>query len=235
MNTMRYSKDLGNQTIDFVLIKSSRARQIYFKISYEKGLEITVPKSFHLQNLSKLLQEKKDWILDNLKHIAEQRKKHVPFQDGSLISIFGQKKVIRFLKSLALRPKIEEQADTILIYSNGSTTYNKKILQEYLKKKAKSYIPLRTAEISKKMGTSYQKITIKTLKSRWGSCSRAKNLNFNWRLLLKPPEVIDYVIIHELAHTVHLDHSKKFYALVQKFCPEYKKLREALTDEPMMI
>lgn len=235
MSSERYSHELDNQRIDFTLTKSSRARQIYFKISYEKGLEITVPKSFSSHNLSKLLQEKKEWISKNLKQIAEQRTKHVPFQDGGFISLFGQRKKIRFLKSSTLRPKIEEQEREILIYSNGTTAYNKKIFQEYLKKKAKSYIPLRTAELSKKMGTSYKKITIKTLKARWGSCSRAKNLNFNWRLLLKPPEVVDYVIIHELAHTVHLNHSHKFYALVQKYCPNYKKLREALTYEPMVV
>ena len=73
------------------------------------------------------------------------------------------------------------------------------------------------------MQTSYNKITLRRQKTRWGSCSSKKNLNFNWQLVYFEPKIIDYVIIHELAHLTHMNHSKNFWQLVEKYDPEYKK------------
>jgi predicted metal-dependent hydrolase len=76
--------------------------------------------------------------------------------------------------------------------------------------------------------TNYNRITIKDLKSRWGSCSQLRNLNFNFRLVLAPPAIVDYVIVHELCHLKELNHSKLFWLEVERFCPEYKQHRQWL-------
>lgn len=91
-----------------------------------------------------------------------------------------------------------------------------------------AYFEKRVAELADLMSVRYGKITVRGQKSRWGSCSRNNNLNFNWRLIFMPIAVIEYVIIHELAHTVHHNHSQRFYALVERFCPDYKNLRKIL-------
>lgn len=96
------------------------------------------------------------------------------------------------------------------------------------RQQAKKMIPLRTAQIAQTMNLTYNKITIRSQKTRWGSCSHHNNLNFNWRLILMPTEILDYVIIHELAHTVQHNHSKKFYEIVSRYCPHYKLLRKKL-------
>ena len=71
------------------------------------------------------------------------------------------------------------------------------------------------------MDIAYQRISLRQQSSRWGSCSSRGNLNFNWRLVHYPPAIIDYVIIHELAHRLEMNHSKKFWAIVKKFDSEY--------------
>lgn len=80
------------------------------------------------------------------------------------------------------------------------------------------------------MGVRYNAVRIKSQRSLWASCSAKRNLNFNWRLFLAPPEVLDYVVIHELAHLVVMRHSKRFWSLVAKWCPEHKSRRRWLRE-----
>ena len=82
-------------------------------------------------------------------------------------------------------------------------------------------IPERVSRFAKEIGVKYGRITIRKQKTRWGSCSSKGNLSFNCLLMLAPPDVLDSVIVHELCHLKYMDHSDKFYAEVQKFCPDY--------------
>ena len=88
--------------------------------------------------------------------------------------------------------------------------------------KAGETITARVSYYAARMGVSYGKITIREQKTRWGSCSSAGSLNFNWKLILMPKEVLDYVVVHELAHRREMNHSKAFYAVVEAVMPDYK-------------
>ena len=103
-------------------------------------------------------------------------------------------------------------------------------LQE-LAEKAMEYISGRVAYFSKQGGVSYGRITIRNQKTRWGSCSGKGNLNFNCLLMLTPPEVIDYVVVHELCHRKEMNHSKAFWHEVAKILPDYKKHMQWLKKE----
>ena len=94
--------------------------------------------------------------------------------------------------------------------------------RQHLQNKACVVIPRRVAYYAEKLGVSYGKITLRQQKTRWGSCSSEKNLNFNWKLILAPPEVLDYVVIHELCHLKEMNHSKAFWDEVGKVMPEYE-------------
>ena len=111
---------------------------------------------------------------------------------------------------------------------------NEKELSE-LRKKAKGYIPGRVSYYAQIMGINYNKIYIRAQNTRWGSCSANGNLNFNCLLMLTPPEVIDSVIVHELAHRIHMNHSKAFYEEIYKYYPEYKKWNRWLKEQGKAI
>lgn len=96
--------------------------------------------------------------------------------------------------------------------------------------RAVEYFPRRTAELARQMGVTYGRITIRNQRTKWGSCSSKGNLNFNCTLMLAPREVADYVIIHELSHRKHMDHSPAFWAMVEAHCPNHKALRQWLHD-----
>ena len=92
-----------------------------------------------------------------------------------------------------------------------------------IRKRAKEIIPERVAHYSKLSGISYGRISIRLQKSRWGSCSARGNLNFNCLLVLMPPEILDSVVVHELCHRRHMNHSKAFYAEVLRLFPDYRR------------
>lgn len=100
-----------------------------------------------------------------------------------------------------------------------------------LAKEAAEYIPGRVRFYAEKIGVGYGKITIRNQKSRWGSCSSRGNLNFNCLLMLTPPEVIDYVVVHELCHRLEMNHSGAFWARVGRILPDYKKCERWLKTE----
>ena len=95
---------------------------------------------------------------------------------------------------------------------------------------ARKIIPEKVAKYAPIVGVTYGRITIRSQRSRWGSCSGKGNLNFNCLLMLFPDEVIDYVVIHELCHSKHMNHSAEFYSEVERVCPEYRKCRNWLKE-----
>ena len=92
-------------------------------------------------------------------------------------------------------------------------------------------IPERVEYFAKVIGVTYGKITVRNQKTRWGSCSSKGNLNFNCLLMLAPPEVLDYVVVHELCHRKQMNHSKAFWSEVEKVFPDYKEARKWLKED----
>lgn len=96
------------------------------------------------------------------------------------------------------------------------------------KERARAWVHARLLHYNRHYAHRYKRVFIKNSKSRWGSCSSRGNLNFNYKLLFLPPQVADYIIVHELCHLRHFNHGPQFWALVAQVCPNYKELRAAL-------
>ena len=102
--------------------------------------------------------------------------------------------------------------------------------RQHLQNKACVVIPRRVAYYAEKLGVSYGKITLRQQKTRWGSCAANGNRNFNWLLILAPPEVLDYVVVHELCHRREMNHSQAFWKEVEKILPDYRERQKWLKD-----
>lgn len=103
------------------------------------------------------------------------------------------------------------------------------------RRKASETLGKRAAYFAKVMGVRYHRITIREQKTRWGSCSSSRNLNFNWKLVLAPPEVLDYVVVHELCHLKEMNHSGAFWNEVEKVLPDYKVRQAWLKENGWML
>lgn len=110
------------------------------------------------------------------------------------------------------------------------TQPQRKALEARYRQAAKDYFPARVAYYEQIIGVDHTSITIRDQKTRWGSCSGRGGLNFNWRLMLAPPRVLDYVVVHELCHRIEMNHSAAFWHAVEMVLPDYKELRKWLRD-----
>lgn len=108
--------------------------------------------------------------------------------------------------------------------------YVKQVLIKWFRLQAANIYKARVDYYAEKLKVNYNRITIKEQKTRWGSCSSKGNLNFNWRVIMAPIEIVDYLVVHELCHLVHMNHSKEFWTLVQSSLPDYEKRQQWLKE-----
>lgn len=124
----------------------------------------------------------------------------------------------------------KDKEDLSLVRQNEKSDPRLSYLEKKYRHAAKQYIYERVEYYLPLIGGHYSSIRIGDQKTRWGSCSSNKTLSFSWRLMLAPPRVLDYVVIHEICHLTHMNHSKEFWALVASIDPDYKEHRKWLKD-----
>jgi hypothetical protein len=216
---------------EYTIKKNKRSKHI--KIKIERGNQVVVSAPHLVPNffIEQFVKKQQNWVVTHLNKNPQSPKFNTP----ESIFIFGKKysKKLEFSlkkkigvyvsgKHLIFNPTEPPKLDTAENKKKWQKKFDTKV-DQFLINTAKHYIIQRTEILSKKMNASYNKLTLKKQKTRWGSCSSQKNLNFNWQLVYFEPKIIDYVIIHELAHLTHMDHSKNFWSLVEKYDPEYRK------------
>ena len=205
---------------------SARSRSLRLKISALGKLTVSTPPRVSSHQIQHFLDQHAPWIQQHLALIQSRRAE----VNHNLISIFG-KFYQASLEQTTTQPigvqiiegKLQINAATPIL--NLKAPVAQKMLIRFLKRIATHYLSERTTALATLMATNFQKITLREQTSRWGSCSSSGNLNFNWRLVHFPTNIIDYVIIHELAHRHHLNHSAAFWQVVARFDPEYSKHR----------
>ena len=131
------------------------------------------------------------------------------------------------------RAKVASALGRLILHVPYAADYEDRrwVLEQWYRRQAQIVIGEKAREFAALLGVSYAAVRIKDQRSRWGSCSGKGNLNFNWRILMAPEAVCDYVVIHELCHLVHMDHSERFWKLVESVCPDYRRCRAWLKEQ----
>ncbi len=204
--------------IEYKLIRSNR-KTISIIIRKDAEVEVRAPLKMKLSEIEDFVLSKQNWINKNTVKLRNLPA-CAPLSYGSLLPIFGfEKEIVPADSSFA-----SIDGDKILIPQSQDI---KSCVLSLLKKSASDYIPRRTAEIAEEMNLKYSSVLINRATTHWGSCT-ADRLHFSCYLMLADKETVDYVIAHELAHTVHHNHSNKFWNEVQKYCPDYNLHRQKL-------
>lgn len=152
------------------------------------------------------------------------------------VSILGKLYKIEYSKNYFLKPKAYFKDDAIIVHTSELQPKSyQAVLKKFLLDFSKKEIKNRVENIAKTNGFEFNNIAIRDQSTRWGSCSSKKNLNFNWRLIFGPEEVLDYVIVHELCHLKEMNHSKNFWNLVASIMPDYKQRRNWLKSNGMRL
>lgn len=219
---------IGKRELKYLLVRSNRKT---IGISIEKDGEVKVTSPFGVSDsyIRQLLQKKAYWIFKKIEDV-EAKKVMVAknFEDGESFFYLGKMYRLKLIENNSIRkPTIELRDLNIIIMfpHTFETSKLKAALSLWYIEKFKCVLEEKVESYSKLIGVYPKKVFIKEQKTRWGSCSSKGNINLNWRLIMAPQGVIDYVIIHELCHMREMNHSKQFWSLVENILPEYKEYR----------
>ena len=207
----------------------SRRKSLSMKFDKTGILIVNAPTFVSEGEVRTFLREHTRWIrLNYVKALdmAENLREH-EFKDGGKVLYLGKEYLIR----VSGRGRVVKTAEEF-VFPEGADAA---VFERWLKARAKEYLPVRLRYRAYEMGISYRDLKISGAKSRWGSCSETGMITLSWRLMMSPEESIEYVIIHELCHRLHMDHSKDFWAEVEKFMPDYKKHKKWLDDHGYLM
>lgn len=218
--------------IPYEIVRSKR-KTLAIVIAVGGKVTVKAPLRATSADVTRLLENKGDWIYEAYKKQVIRQRKGIVVKEGAIIPFLDRTFRLhvvfnpsRFAADISIVEQVEylQEIEDLLVVETPLTNANfvMECLESWYKKNARNIISMRVEQYAKAMGVTYGRISIRSQKSRWGSCSSAGNLNFNWHLVMMPSKVLDYVVIHELAHRIEMNHSKQFWEIVSNVCPEYK-------------
>ena len=214
------------------LIRSKR-RTICLEFNPQGQLIVRAPLRASLSLIKDFIHSKRNWIEKNQQHNVQQyqAKPQRHYQNGESFLLLGESYPLEIVPHL----KKPLHFDTVFQLSERNIEKAEKIFTAWYKKRALSQITEITEKHATIMQLSYSGIKITSARKRWGSCNSRGNLSFSWRLVMAPIWIIEYIVVHELAHLKHMNHSSRFWGFVGKFFPEYKKARKWLKEHQALL
>ncbi|MCK9507982.1 MAG: M48 family metallopeptidase [Pigmentiphaga sp.] len=227
---------IDDQSLDYLLLRSRR-KSIGFRIG-DDGLRVTAPQWVSVAQIDEAIREKAPWIRNKL-HEWKQRKERLAlnqtrWEQGGTLPYLGQRIVLNLDPAGALRfsgDADQPAAGDVLLLPLASSADPKQIqdgVQAWLHHQARRIFDARLQHFQALHGLKINQWRLSSASTRWGSCTQAGNIRLNWRLIHFPLEIIDYVIVHELAHLREMNHSSQFWAEVEQLLPGFESARDAL-------
>jgi predicted metal-dependent hydrolase len=215
--------------------ESPRARHVSLKISFQGTLEVVVPPGFNPKEIPGILERRRGWITKTLKRIEKQRDA-LPAEHGAEKPTVLELRARDEVWSVLYKPT--RSATVALTQSNPQELTLRgtiedagacsELLRNWLQRKARAELSPWLQTVSQRCDLAYSRLTVRGQSTRWGSCSSSQSISLNYKLLFLPPPLVDYVLIHELCHTVHMNHSKAFWQLVKRYCPDVDQAKADL-------
>lgn len=228
---MKLSFDYGTEKVEFDVIYRKR-KTLSIKIAPPGIITVIVPEKVKDDVIIEIVKNKGSWILKKLSEIKEKeclRREH-EYLNGEDFLYLGLNYALQLIIDKTLKePNIWLEEDLLYISINENNPNKIRLfLEEWYKKEALDKILERIKYYQKCFMVKPNRVTVKSQKKRWGSCNSKHELFFNWRIIMAPLDVLDYIVIHEMSHMVHLNHSKNFWEFVRGIIPNYKEREEWL-------
>lgn len=252
----RYAGEVFEATVT-----KSKRKSLAISVGTDGVVKVKAPMVLSDAAILEWVESKAGWIIRKRKEMLDlpgyqEAKQYV---SGEKFLFLGQEYELEVRESTARAGTVGIVEDKLVVFVKGSTgdikentaseeKRNMEVLQKssvseevrnalwhWYEKQARIWIPRRVRYYAGEIGETYQRITLKNQKKRWGSCSSARNLNFNWRLVMAPLDVLDYVVVHELCHLKQMNHSAAFWTEVEKVLPDYKERKKWLDENGRML
>ena len=205
---------VGSLTVPVRLVRHPRARRYIMRLRASGMVQVTMPRSGTVSAAMAFASRNTAWLERELQRLATRPKIPTTWPVGTEIYFRGE--LVRLEQAEAGRIRFGgEWLDAL------SAPDLRPAVQRHLRALATRELPPRVLEFATLHGLTVKRVSVRNQKSRWGSCSRSGTISLNWRLIQTPPFVRDYIILHELAHCRQMNHSDKFWAEVERLCPDY--------------
>jgi predicted metal-dependent hydrolase len=215
----------GRTVLPFRLRRSSRNRYLRVSVRDTGEVLLSVPNNVSDSGALDFMRSQAEWLISTLgrtTHAHPDILEHLRMQPW--LSLDGHRARVMLDESRMRTHWVAapERGETIIRCFTGSVSPAGELMGA-LMEMARRYVPVRAGELAKKVGVSFGRVRIRNQRTLWGSCTGDGNLSINWRIILLPPDLHDHILLHELAHLTHMDHSPAFYNLLQRYDPEADK------------
>jgi predicted metal-dependent hydrolase len=203
------------EVIAYSIRRSARARRVRVTVDHATGVEVVLPRRARMDEAQAAVAELRPWIERRLREV--ERTRAAVAARGSTVPYLDQ------TLTLVVQPgrtRVHRRGTELLVPEGPACL---PALERFYRRSAQAEISARLDRACARTGTSYERLSIRGQTSRWASCSRSGTMSFNWRLLLAPEAVLDYVVWHEVCHLEVMDHSPRFWNLVAQCCPDYRE------------
>jgi predicted metal-dependent hydrolase len=205
---------VSTDPIDYRIRRSDRARRVRVTVDPAGGVEVVLPRRAPEREAAAAVRELRPWLERRFAEL--DRARQAIAGRGATVPYLGQP--LRLVPE-PRRTRVRRRGEELIVPAGD----HRPALERWYRRAARTEIAPRLDRATAHAGTPYSTLTIRGQKTRWASCSRTGAMSFNWRLLLAPEPVLDYVIWHEVCHLEIMDHSPRFWALLQEHCPNYRE------------
>lgn len=217
--------------VSYEVVRSDR-KTMAIQIRKDGLVVVRVPRYASSAAVERFVEEHSGWIGKHYQTVCERLRQKEAFrwEDGARLLLFGEpvRLTVRVDQGARQVSASWKEKELTVVTTRQEEGLIETIVKNWYRVMAKRYIGQRVQEYAKLMDVNYNRICIREQSTRWGSCSAKGNLNFNWKLLHMPPRVLDYVVVHELAHRFEMNHSERFWAVVGRYMPDYQEQRRRL-------
>ena len=219
---------IGDRVVPYIL-RRARRRTIGFSVDH-RGLRVGVPHRASLAEVESMIRRHGDWVAQKLDEWhSRPRLEPLKIVDGMNIPLLGELLEVRLAVGRDITSWSGQSAPVLTLFLR-SPTDAVRVLEKVLREKAHLLFSERLQYFAVLLGLSAPPLTLSRARTRWGSCSLRTGIRLNWRLIHFPLAIIDYVVIHELSHLREMNHSRRFWAIVEQFCPDYRNCRKELKN-----
>ena len=217
------------EAIEYKVRVSPRAKRLQLRIDPLCEVEVVLPHRMSPRHVPPFIEQHRNWILETKARLLRERGLDSAGIAGLmpsriLLQAIGQSYVVCFRKQVEPGLEIDAGSDgSSVIVEAADERSACRLLQEWLGREARNHLPPWLQVVSAELNIGYEKVSIRAQKTRWGSCSSKGTISLNRALLFLEPGLVRYLMIHELCHRVHMNHSPAFWGLVKRFAPEFRE------------
>lgn len=233
-NLKTYSLNVGGDNYSAEVIRKKGRRRISIIVHPDNRLEIRAPLRMPEYSIRSFLNQAASWIQKRLiKNASRPAVQPLQYTEGESIPFLGQEITLSFKPGIR-RATLLNQSLVVPTRRSGDT---KKVVENWYKGEGARIFKASIERYAPLIGRNPMRFTIRGMRSRWGSCSSKGSLSLNWKILAAPQAVVDYLVVHELAHLIEANHSKRFWAVVEKAMPDFKTHRKWLKTQgnPILV